>query len=588
MHKEGECQAYDICPLMDEFQVGFKETIHDRSSFQFDEKMFNGASSHTVDGMKVYLRTVCRDAGFDVLCIKNSTFKKQRGKLLASVGFRCRHGEVQKKRIVVEDNSAVSTSADSVKPKRTHLTTFHSSTVEETCPFFLKVFCSSRDGLWYLSYSRKVEKLSPSELGPPQPCLHCNHLQMNASQVKISLQEIRYHCEDLLVACAEADVTAAVKKNLMKIYGKFGHGAISTHQMTYFQACHDDLTAVVGSITGTMSSAEKVLKVMDALVENGDDLDYCALIHQSGHDYKIRMPKGRPTKTLNDVNEDRKNTIKNIRKSLKISDGTEVLLAIAWVSGEEKELFHRFPTVISADITEKLNREKRPTFIFVGADGNNKLFPCFRCFLPNSSLEMFNWCYEKAFSILMKKEDVLLNKVFLTDGEFNMYYAMDLASSVNTYWKNTVTYRCRFHLFYQPWKKKVSGKPKKGSDEETICSWIYNYFEYMMYNVLYEYQLDICIEDFEMNLVKEFKRIPKTHNAIDHLWKSMKACRSKWARCYRSNRMDLELGTTSPSESFNASLKVVTGKKRLAKSNIGSSAKLMIAHSSALLERREE
>ena len=240
------------------------------------------------------------------------------------------------------------------------------------------------------------------------------------------MQEIRHNCQDLLEACSEGDVPAAVKANLMKIYGKFGEGSIESHQMTYFQACHDDLSGVVGAVDGSMSSAEKVLTVMDALIQNGDDLDYCALIHQRDHDYKICFPKGRPPKSMTDKNESRKKMIDNVRKSLKMSDGTEVLLAIAWVSGEEKELFHRFPSVISADITEKLNKEQRPTFVFVGVDGNNKLFPCFRCFLLNSSLVMFNWVYEKAFTLLMNPVDVRLNKVFLTDGEFNMYYAMDL------------------------------------------------------------------------------------------------------------------------------------------------------------------
>lgn len=584
----GGTDSYDICPLMDEYQVRLKKiSIHPRSGFQFDEALFEGGDKDTQKAMKVYLRSVCRESGFEVYLKGNLGHTKKKGDTLAAIVFGCRHAQVNKKTNVANVPTEVS-HGNGDKKTRHRLTTFHAPTKEEACPFVLKVFCDARDSLWYLGFSRKMNRSHLTSEARPEPCMHSNHMKMDSSVLRVSMHEIRHNCQDLLEACGEANVTSAVKANLMKIYGKFGASAITSHQMTYFQSCHDELSGVAGELDGSMSSAEKVLTLMDALIANGDDLDYCALIHEKNFEYKVRFPKGRPPKKILDVDEDRAQTIKRVRQAMGMSDDTEVLLAIAWVSGEEKELFRRFPSVISADITEKLNREQRSTFIFVGVDGNNKLFPCFRCFLPNSSLEMFNWVYEKAFIMLMNPTDVRLNTVFLTDGEFNMYYAMDLITGTSSDWSSTKTYRCRFHLLYQPWQKKVGGKPKNGSEEEIICSWVMWYIEYMMYNVIYEYQLNECIENFEDELERNASRLPRTYIAIDTLWKSMKVCRIKWARCYRNEAMDLEIGSTSSSESFNASLKKISGKKRLASSNLGASAKIQITHASGLLERREE
>ena len=581
--KLNKTASYDICPLMDEYMVDMNDMVHNRSAFQFDQNLFKGANKETHQAVRCYMKTVCREAGFEVYQDHHRSHSKPRGRSLATMVFVCRHGQLNKK---VKLGPMIPTPHE--EGRRVHATTFHANTVEEKCPFFVRMFCDSNDTLWYLGFNRLRQNLIGVEDRPPKPCLHCNHLRMDTSVLRVSMQEIRHHCKDLLLMCGKANVTDQVKANLMKVCGKFGGGNIKYAQMSYFQACHDDLSNVVAQIDGSMSSAEKILALMDALIANGDDLDYCALIHSHEQEYKVRFPKGRPPKSITDGSTDRKTTIAEIRKSMKVSEGTEVLLAIAWISGEEKELFRRFPTVVSADITEKLNKEKRPTFIFVGLDGNNKLFPCFRCFLPNSSLEMFNWAYERAFVLMMGEEQVKLNKVFLTDGEFNMYYAMDLVTDTHGPWKNTKTFRCRFHLLYQPWKKTVGGKPKKGSMEETLCQWVLSYIEYMMYNVIYEYQLDICIERFQLELQSHSCLFPSTRIAIDKIWCSMKCCRKKWARCYRNDLMDLEQGSTSSSESFNSTLKRTCGKKRLAASDLGSSARMLITHSRTLLERREE
>ena len=195
--------------------------------------------------------------------------------------------------------------------------------------------------------------------------------------------------------------------------------------------------------------------------------------------------------------------------------------------------FQKHPQVIYADITEKTKKEKRSLFNFVGKDGNNKIFPCFHCFMPNSSVEQFHWVYDNAFPMIVGYEAVKDNQVFITDGERNMYETVQNLSEMTTSpWHNTKLLRCVYHLFYQPWVKKVAGKHRNNT-EEFYCKWAKQYIEYMMYNVQYEYQLVFCMAEFALELVGNVHLLPGTKRGILEVWNAMKACPSKWARCFK-------------------------------------------------------
>ena len=52
-------------------------------------------------------------------------------------------------------------------------------------------------------------------------------------------------------------------------------------------------------------------------------------------------------------------SVDEVRKSMRVSNGCDVLLALAWITGKEISMLERFPEVLFADVTECTNKERR-------------------------------------------------------------------------------------------------------------------------------------------------------------------------------------------------------------------------------------
>ena len=279
-----------------------------------------------------------------------------------------------------------------------------------------------------------------------------------------------------------------------------------------------------------------------------------------------------------------------VRKSMSISDRQKVLLAFAWITGKEISLLRRFPEFLTADVTERTNREKRGLFLVLGQDGNNKSFVAFHCYIPNSKMDTFDWIYTHAIPELASPTILCGNEVFITDGEDALFAPfINAIKTCEGPWKNSYHYRCTFHLFYQEWKKKLSGKVHDTHGMkvlETIRKWIISLITSVRVYADYKdsvSKLSSFIDTYKPDLSDY------VYQSVYHIFfKSMNPNCTSWARFSRCQRMDLGHSTSSICESSNRHLKDAAGKKvKLGSMNMDEAANVAVAHSSKLLRKIE-
>ena len=79
------------------------------------------------------------------------------------------------------------------------------------------------------------------------------------------------------------------------------------------------------------------------------------------------------------------------REALSVSDSQAMLLAIIWITDEDKRIFSLYPEVMFVDTTFGTNNEKRPLFKIAASDANNKNFTVVNGYLPSSRRWIFSW-----------------------------------------------------------------------------------------------------------------------------------------------------------------------------------------------------
>lgn len=565
----GPIVLHDICEHLGRHSQAVFSYLHPDSGFAFDPDHFKGLEKRKE--LMAYITEACRKAGFEVFVDHRLSKNRKSKYVVGTLVFRCRHNQQ-----LSEKDASISGTPTKRKRKTKH--TFKSKDSDDICPFRFKVTCSADDNLWYLHY-RELDEYDVQR-GMTCAC-HFGHVKMDTTHIPIKLSEMMEKQRPLIDACVKAKLNATQMAEVCRADIGENQGYISINKCEYIKSTFDDIAVMCKSMDNNMSSAEKVIKMMDYMIESGKDLDYRVLIHSKEHGINIRNPKGRPRKFDGDVL-----SIDTVRKAMSIHEDKDVLLAIAWMTGEEKELITRFPEVISADVTERTNLEKRPLYLFCGLDGNRKIFPALHCFMPNSTTEIYEWIYEYAFLDMAGANVVERNEVFLTDGETAMYESLDNLKGTSSPWASTTLFRCIFHIFYQVWDKTIGGKDRDDSEKSAMKS-VKDMIVNMIYSIQHEYQLEEAMHDFEKKLEDNKALLPNTYFCIHSLWYGMKAYRVKWARCYKRNTRDLEVTATSMSESLNSSLKRKCGKNSLPNSIFANATSKVMNHSDYLCDKRE-
>ena len=83
-------------------------------------------------------------------------------------------------------------------------------------------------------------------------------------------------------------------------------------------------------------------------------------------------------------------SVDEVRKSMRVSNGCDILLALAWITGKEISMLDRFPEVLFADVTECTNKERRGMFVCTGQDENGNIFNALHFYMPNGKLQTFH------------------------------------------------------------------------------------------------------------------------------------------------------------------------------------------------------
>ena len=122
--------------------------------------------------------------------------------------------------------------------------------------------------------------------------------------------------------------------------------------------------------------------------------------------------------------------IQKSRDATRISRDHLMLMAIAWVLPEERQLFQMFPETILIDCTFHTNNEKRPFSSLIEKDRNSKTFTILRAFLSNERLWVFNWIFTQ---VLPKIFDSIMQdvKLIISDGDSQEMAAIDNVISMH-------------------------------------------------------------------------------------------------------------------------------------------------------------
>jgi len=108
-------------------------------------------------------------------------------------------------------------------------------------------------------------------------------------------------------------------------------------------------------------------------------------------------------------------SVEEVRSSMRVNSGCDVLLALAWITGKELSMLERFPEILFADVTECTNKERRGMFIVAGQDGNGNIFNALHCYMPNGKPQTFDWIYAEAMPKLVGTSIIERNRVLITD-----------------------------------------------------------------------------------------------------------------------------------------------------------------------------
>ena len=324
--------------------------------------------------------------------------------------------------IVVTHNSIILTHSE-VKRVRFHHRPINP---EDKCPFQFVIHCSRSDEHWYLSLQKGL-----CQNDVP---FHKGHHQVNSLHILPSLSSLNDDAISTIMSLYESNMTpSAIAAIITKRYGQ-NTKIYSASQMSH--VISKKLAENLCENYTSMSSAEQLLHKFDTLALSDASLQYVALIHSVQDGYKIKLPHGRPT-----ISQNQDFSIDQIRNAMRVNNNQDVLLAIAWTTSYEVQMLKKFPELITFDVTEKTNNQKRGLFLGTGLDGNGQLYPCLHVFMPNSQIGSYGWIYDTAIPALWDLETIQNIRAIGTDGESALYTPIQNLINIGGTWRGIYLYR---------------------------------------------------------------------------------------------------------------------------------------------------
>jgi len=302
--------------------------------------------------------------------------------------------------------------------------------INQKCNFMFEIHCNSCDNNWYLTTNKS---------GAPNLDLsmHNGHLKSKSEHISCSINDLDEEAIDMIMGLHECQQSpSTIASAITRLFGH-NNNIFTPSQIHYVitrrtteMACED---------YNNLSSAEQLLQKFDnAKHDDVSKLQYIALIHSVEDGYKIKLPHGRPNKISN-FNGD--TNIDQIRESLRVNNHQDVLLAVAWTTEYERNMFKKFPELVTFDVTEKTNNQKRGLFMGTGLDGNGQLFPCIHVFMPNSQSSSYGWIYTHALPSLWGTSVIKNIEAIGTDGEHAMFSPLQNLINIGGDWDGVHLFR---------------------------------------------------------------------------------------------------------------------------------------------------
>ena len=341
---------------------------------------------------------------------------------------------------------------------------------EDACNFSFTIFLSSSDDHWYLSWyiDKDQDTLCSS--------CHTNHFPINPSDLCISnrshlSKECHKSIEELILN--GVPIPTIIKVINLRFKVTIESSVVRNmrtqiiNDMSFLEDEHN---------TNTGTAATKLINML-SLTEN---ISFIYLKHHKTSGFVTYTKAERKEVKLD---KESTMTLESWRKQLLLEDD-EILVSCAWIHDDERRLVHMYPEFLCFDTTFGLNRQRRSLFLAVGTDGDNNVFPAFRCWMPSKQRAAFFWTITQAIPHLFGNDLCGQHKVISSDSEASLVEAIKGAiNTPNSHFSNAKFRTDYFHFFELKWKGLVgacsssnSGGKQFESHTKTVKLWIKTWF----------------------------------------------------------------------------------------------------------------
>jgi hypothetical protein len=300
------------------------------------------------------------------------------------------------------------------------------------------------------------------------------------------------------------------------------------------------------------------------LVTDHPESKLCSIRKQSARG-RAAATVGETTETMNETSltgfdrSEAEEYAAGVRRSLKVADGKEILLAVAWITDQERRLVTLYPEVLASDVTEQTNREKRSLLVVAGLTSSLESFTVCRALLPSCARWVFHWFFSTAMPALVPKKARLRNVVNFTDGDELEYNAF--ITAIPTSFPFSSHRLCAWHLINRGMKaasissRNLTTKGQKYFDVAVkwIKSWCHSIEtidEFQHSYRIFEHWLTSDEVQSEDALTANVAR-----SISDFVRKSMIPHSAKWLRSYFLYRRTFDRQSTQFVEAENSVMK---------------------------------
>ena len=197
-----------------------------------------------------------------------------------------------------------------------------------------------------------------------------------------------------------------------------------------------------------------------------DDVSFIAITHTISSGYVTMTKSSQKVNTVESPNKGDDciyhDEVLSWRNSLKIADGTRILVAVAWMHNSNQRNIKMYPEFFSVDVTFGVCREQRNLLRFCGVDGQFKVFEAMNCFMPSKQYKAYEWAVSVAFPKLAPSTSLSYTSMITSDQEDNLVRSIGKLTSGNkfgrTYCQHAKHRLDMYHIFIKEWKNKVSTK----------------------------------------------------------------------------------------------------------------------------------